>query len=1132
MDTRHIPHPSTTEAQLPDENTFTVPEAWLPHIHPWRGGPGAPVSGIDSGAVDAVRRQVKERLRRMETAAGLPELLEAAQAQLRGEASPLGAAVVTALVTVDLPSGEWERLWTFADAWVAEHGLVFAAAATAELAGLFVEVEAGEAEEGKACVVRYRCDDDRRWDGWVAGDRIAERIRALLAAADERTYQEAIDALAHRRRDQFQRAVTGYLVPTQAQWVDEVCAAASPARQDGYPATVLGSLSSMEQLSLFRAQDERWWHLCALDTLYTAMAGIGPGIAPVVAELLDGAVRDRGISKDIYAALASLPTDEAFALVLARLDRPFAHAAVIEAMGRYPVRALRLLAAAASDAAPEISAYAGALLRRHVTANAELTAAMSPRLSAAARAGIELVTQAPQATPEGRAARGTGWIDDAPVEALPRLLAEPPWTRPRPKAKAVVIKDLVAPAEPALVWAAGEHQEWAETQASYRGWDDGTDWQQAVADFRNGKLRIFEQPGLFLDGPEDLVRPLLSAWKPEPLWEGRWMKPLVARFGADALPAVLALVTCDSVALAPFLLPFTGVEVAMQMADWLVTRKKVRPVVHTWFRRHADSAARALVPAALGKAGKARSRAEAGLRLIASQGDPESVRNAARGHGDKAAAGMDAFLARDPLDAVPAHIPDDFHLLDVHLLPRILLRDRRQALPAAVARHLITMLAISKPGEPYAGIEVVKELCDPESLAAFGWELFQQETSYASRVTADDWTLTALGRLGDDETVRRLTPLIRSWPGDGGHTTSVAGLDVLATIGTDVALTHLNGIAQKSKYQGIKKKAGEKMTELAHELGLTAEELADRLVPDLDLGEAGSTTLDYGRRRFTVGFDEHLKPYVADEAGKRLKTLPKPGVRDDQDLAPTAHKRFATLKKDLRAVADEQIRRLERAMITQRRWSTTEFRDLIVGHPLLWHIARRLVWVSDDGRSFRLAEDRTLADAHDDTLTLDDPARVGIAHPLHLTGTLDTWTEVFADYEILQPFDQLRRPTHTLTDDERTSRELRRFADTTVPVGKLLGMERRGWERGTAEDNGIQSWISRLLPGNRTVVIGLDPGIVVGHPEYWPEQRIDRVRLHDGTEPGRRREPRELPFGELDPVIASEVLVDLVELTG
>ncbi|MFI9047377.1 DUF4132 domain-containing protein [Streptomyces sp. NPDC053427] len=1071
----------------------------------------------------------------METTAGLPELLEAAQAQLRGEASPLGAAAVMAIVTVDLP---WEKragLWTFADAWVAEHGLVFAAAATAELAGLFVE----EATTGcEARALRYRCDDDQQWDGWVVGGPIARRMRALLAEADEQAYQEAVDALAHCRRDQFQRAVTGYLVPTRTQWVDEVCAAASPARQDGYPTTVLRSLSSMEQLSLFRAQDERWWHLVSLDTVYTAMASVGPGIAPVVADVLDGAARDRGISKDLYAALAWLPTDESFALMLARLDRPFAHSAVIEAMERYPVRALRLLAAAAAGAASETSAYAGALLRKHVLAHPELVAAVFPTLSAAAQAGIEQAGGAPQATqvpqtpPDPTGMRGTGWIDDVPEEVLPRVLVEPPWLRPRPKAKPAVVKDLVAPEGPAIVWAPEEHQEWAGTNASYQAWDEDTDWQKALADFRNGKLRNFEQPGLFLDGPAELVRPLLAAWKPEPLWEGGWMKPIVARFGVDALPATLALAQADSAALGPLLLPFTSADVATQMAEWLMTRKRVRPVVRAWFGRHAAAAARALVPAALGKAGKARRHAEAALRLIASQGHTELVRAAARDHGDKAAAAMDAFLARDPLDTLPARIPDDFFLLDVHLLPRILLRDRRHALPPAAARHLVTMLAISKPGEPYAGIDVIKELCDPDSLAEFGWGLFQQQTSYDPRLKADDWTLTALGWIGDDETVRRLTPLIRSWPGDGGHTTSVAGLEVLAVIGTDVALTQLNGIAQKSKYQGVKKKAAEKMAELARELGLTADELADRLVPYLDLDETGSMTLDYGRRRFTVGFDEQLKPYVADETGKPLKTLPKPGVRDDQDLAPAAHKRFATLKKDLRTVAAEQIRRLEQAMVTQRRWSTAEFQDLIVGHPLLWHIARRLVWVSDDGRSFRLAEDRTLADAHDDTLTLDRSARVGVAHPLHLAGTLDAWAEIFADYEILQPFDQLRRPAYALTDDERTAHALQRFADITVPTGKVLGMERRGWERGSAEDNGIQSWISRVLPGNRAAVLSLDPGIVVGNTEYWPEQRIDRVRLNDGTDLGWRSRPRALPFGDLDAVTASEILADLAELTG
>src|SRR6185503_9703760 len=115
-------------------------------------------------------------------------------------------------------------------------------------------------------------------------------------------------------------------------------------------------------------------------------------------------------------------------------------------------------------------------------------------------------------------------------------------------------------------------------------------------------------------------------------------------------------------------------------------------------------------------------------------------------------------------------------------------------------------------------------------------------------------------------------------------------------------------------------------------------------VPDFGLAADGSLRLDYGPRQFLVGFDEQLRPFVADADGKRLKALPKPGARDAAELAPAAYKQFAALKKDVRTVATDVIRRLERAMVTGRRWSGAEFRQLFVGHPLLWHIVRRLVW--------------------------------------------------------------------------------------------------------------------------------------------------------------------------------------------
>ncbi|MEU8515625.1 hypothetical protein AB0C76_29215 [Kitasatospora sp. NPDC048722] len=43
---------------------------------------------------------------------------------------------------------------------------------------------------------------------------------------------------------------------------------------------------------------------------------------------------------------------------------------------------------------------------------------------------------------------------------------------------------------------------------------------------------------------------------------------------------------------------------------------------------------------------------------------------------------------------------------------------------------------------------------------------------------------------------------------------------------------------------------------------------------------------------------------MLDKAGRRLKDLPAPGVRDDQELAPAERKRLGALKKEVRAIAD------------------------------------------------------------------------------------------------------------------------------------------------------------------------------------------------------------------------------------
>ncbi|OLT28245.1 hypothetical protein BJF79_41840 [Actinomadura sp. CNU-125] len=436
------------------------------------------------------------------------------------------------------------------------------------------------------------------------------------------------------------------------------------------------------------------------------------------------------------------------------------------------------------------------------------------------------------------------------------------------------------------------------------------------------------------------------------------------------------------------------------------------------------------------------------------------------------------------------------------------------------------MLAMSKPDAPYAGVRVVRDLCDPASAAEFGWELFERWRAVGAP-PKESWALAQLAHTGDDGTVRRLAPVIRAWPGEKGHAKAVTGLDVLAGIGTETSLMHLSFIAQRVKFAALKTRAREKIDEVAFGLELTADQLADRLVPDFGLDASGTLTLDYGPRRFTVGFDERLVPFVRDESGKPRKTLPKPGAKDDPALAPAARKLFTDLKKEVRTIAADQLRRFEQAMITGRRWPLAEFRDLFVAHPLRRHLVRRLVWAADDGTdggtdggpAFRVAEDGTFADASDDPIVLPVTARVRVAHPFDLAGDLPAWSELFADYEILQPFPQLARPVHTLAPDERTTGRLARFVGAEVPAFAVLGLVDRGWDRGEPQDAGVEDRITRRLDDRRHVIVELEPGIPVGDPDRHGDQTLADVRFTE-------------PPGDLDPMLASEALADLLHLTG
>jgi len=956
------------------------------------------------------------------------------------------------------------------------------------------------------------------------------RLRALLTTqAGDSDHQAARTAAAAilREGDKHQRSAAAFLFPSEAAWVRDSAQAFIQKGRDGRDPLILHTLSDLRTLDLVTPHVDPWLLLDVEKEAFSSLLdGVGPEIVGFLRTLLVGQEDLRSEQMRTWAeVVASINSDEAMTLLLERPESEIA-STLIDAALRWPHRAARLVPRWALPTGKE-----GASPRNLLS----LLLARHPAAVQAALAGLSdkerdlMVRLQAQASPN---------VPDAPAERLPPVLATPPWLSSRRPEAPPELNNVTPPALPdALVWHAGEQEAWLRR----KGWNSEdyeayTEAKWHALEKKLAKGMDARERANLLDGeffghaPQAFALKYLDTFEPNE-WNARWMPRIIARLGLDTLAAMELCVDARGGETHELCLPFAVTRLAPRMAEALGT-KKGRGAARDWLLRHPAHATSGLLAPALGKPGKVRDAACAALRLLAAQGQEATVLKVAGDVSPQVREAVTRVLAFDPLYLLPAKLPKLPTALGVEALPPPLLADRSAKLPPAAVEALATMLAFSSLEEPYVGLEQVKAACDRPSLARFAWALFETWLAQGAS-NKEGWVLQALGLLGDDDTARKLAPLIRQWPGEAAHARAVTGLDVLATIGTDVTLIYLNGIAEKVKFKGLQQKAQEKIEQIAETRGLTREELADRLVPDLGLDERGSLSLDFGPRTFTVGFDEQLKPFVRDSDGAALKDLPKPIKKDDADKAEAAEAQWKALKKDAKVAAGIQILRLELAMCARRRWSPEVFRPFFVEHPLLIHVVRRLVWgvYSPEGAlkdTFRVAEDRSFSDVNDDTWTLPEDALVGLPHALELDAkTSGAWGQLFADYQLIQPFPQLGRPTYALQASERGATKLERVVGLKVPTGKVLNLEKRGWRRGAPQDGGVVCWMEKPLGPGLMAELDLEEGIYTGMIEESPEQVLGALVVRTG-EHWDQEDPR--PLGELDSILFSELVRDLESL--
>ncbi|WP_028973682.1 WGR and DUF4132 domain-containing protein [Spirochaeta cellobiosiphila] len=481
-------------------------------------------------------------------------------------------------------------------------------------------------------------------------------------------------------------------------------------------------------------------------------------------------------------------------------------------------------------------------------------------------------------------------------------------------------------------------------------------------------------------------------------------------------------------------------------------------------------------------------------------------------------------------------------IIDPFLLPKLVISEGSLSLKQV--SQLLQFLKTQNISSPGLFVDKIKTNISQKQLDNFVWSLFQIWLK-RSAPSKEKWMMLSVGILGGDDLALRLEPLIRTWPGESQHQRAVTGLRVLEAIGSDTALMVINGIARKVKFAGIKKNAAKVIQSIAKKRGLTAEALEDRIIPDCGLDNKGTRFFDYGNRGFTVSLDKDLKPVVKNEEGKALANLPKPNKKDDQEKAKEALANWKLIKKQIKDTAKIQATRLEQAMVIGRKWTVDEFVRFFIKHPLMRHISTRILWkaINTNDKTdqlFRITEELEITNEEDDVITLDSFNQIILIHPLEMTKEeKQSWGQIFSDYEIIPPFNQIGRQVYLLEDSEKELLRIERYKDIKLPAPTLVfGLEKAGWIRGVGLDAGSFDEHSRYFPSsNITVIATYDGAVGMGYIEAEEKVNFNYIyfvkgqREPDGYYESDKKKKDLLSLNEVPPMIISEVISDISLLT-
>lgn len=320
-----------------------------------------------------------------------------------------------------------------------------------------------------------------------------------------------------------------------------------------------------------------------------------------------------------------------------------------------------------------------------------------------------------------------------------------------------------------------------------------------------------------------------------------------------------------------------------------------------------------------------------------------------------------------------------------------------------------------------------------------------------------DWILNLAGLHGGVAVTAAIDHYIREqrdWRELNKHRDEAKlAIRVLANLDTPEARHDLLWQSQHLQDESLKLYAKKLLDTYMEENKLDREEFEDLAVPTFDLERGGTRVFDFGTRQLQLVVQGRHDIHFTDvDSKKTYRRWPPKRKTDDEDKYSAARDQYMHISEPLRIVFDEQNERAERSMMTGRHWKAERWREHIGDHPILGHLARRLLWKIIDKKGNTV--EVVLPDAEGTFMNLDfdeitpDPKKHALAlvHPVELDeeDRLE-WIEQLADFEIIQPFDQLERPVYRIEDAEEALAGMLNEQMSHDVIAHALEM---GWEKG------------------------------------------------------------------------------------